>query len=195
MTFTKIIMKKLLLITLSAFLFSCTPEVQEELNAVNNEDAFNKNVQTFMDFTVAFGEEDIDRVVAFFADSALWSPPEYNSYEWLSRDELKGALSNYMKSFDGLKFTPGINLPEGNVVDGFWGGSRYRSDGLENTSSLSSASPNNIRVYGTWSSVHTESGKETFSKWYAIVNFNDNGKIVRFNDWFNVDGLQVQINQ
>ena len=81
-------MKKLLLITLSAFLFSCTPEVQEELNAVNNEDAFNKNVQTFMDFTVAFGEEDIDRVVAFFADSALWSPPEYNSYEWLSRDEL-----------------------------------------------------------------------------------------------------------
>ena len=188
-------MKKLLLITLSAFLFSCTPEVQEELNAVNNEAAFNKNVRTFMDFTVAFGEEDIDRVVAFFADSALWSPPEYNSYEWLSRDELKGALSNYMKSFDGLKFTPGINLPEGNVVDGFWGGSRYRSDGLENTSSLSSASPNNIRVYGTWSSVHTESGKETFSKWYAIVNFNDNGKIVRFNDWFNVDGLQVQINQ
>ena len=188
-------MKKLLLITLSAFIFSCTPEVQEELNAVNNEDAFNKNVQTFMDFTVAFGEEDIDRVVAFFADSALWSPPEYNSYEWLSREELKGALSNYMKSFDGLKFTPGINLPEGNVVDGFWGGSRYRSDGLENTSSLSSASPNNIRVYGTWSSVHTESGKETFSKWYALVNFNDNGKIVRFNDWFNVDGLQVQINQ
>ena len=33
------------------------------------------------------------------------------------------------------------------------------------------------------------------SKWYAIVNFNDSGKIVRFNDWFNVDGLQVQINQ
>ena len=85
--------------------------------------------------------------------------------------------------------------PGGNVVDGFWGGSRYRSDGAENTSSLSSASPNNIRVYGTWSSVHTESGKQTYSKWYAIVNFNENGKIVRFNDWFNVDGLEVQINQ
>ena len=64
-----------------------------------------------------------------------------------------------------------------------------------NTSSLSSANPNNLRVYGTWSSIHTESGKKTYSKWYAIVNFNEAGKIVRFNDWFNVDGLQVQINE
>ena len=188
-------MKKLLLIFLSAIIFSCTTEVKEELNAVNNEAAFNKNVQTFMDFTTAFGDEDIDGVMNLFADSALWSPPEYNSYEWLNKDELKVALTNYMNAFDNLKFTPGINLPGGNLVDGFWGGSRYRSDGNENTSSLSSSNPNNIRVYGTWSSTHTESGKETFSKWYAIVNFNDSGKIVRFNDWFNVDGLQVQINQ
>ena len=142
-----------------------------------------------------FIAKDIDGVMNLFADSALWSPPEYNSYEWLSKDELKVALTNYMNAFDNLKFTPGINLPGGNLVDGFWGGSRYRSDGNENTSSLSSSNPNNIRVYGTWSSTHTESGKETFSKWYAIVNFNDIGKIVRFNDWFNVDGLQVQINQ
>ncbi len=80
-----------------------------------------------MDFTIAFGEEDIDGVMNLFADSALWSPPEYNSYEWLSKDELKVALTNYMNSFDNLKFTPGINLPGGNLVDGFWGGSRYRS--------------------------------------------------------------------
>ena len=188
-------MKKLLLINSILFLFSCTPEVKEELNAVNNEAAFQKNVENFMAFTKAFGAEDIDGVMDLFADSALWSPPEYNNYEWLNKDELKGALTNYMNSFDDLKFTPGINLPGGNVVDGFLGGSRYRSDGAENTSSLSSANPNNIRVYGTWSSTHTESGKATYSKWYAIVNFNENGKIVRFNDWFNVDGLQVQINQ
>ena len=123
-------MKKLLLISLSAIIFSCTTEVKEELNAVNNEAAFNKNVQTFMDFTKAFGEEDIDGVMNLFADSALWSPPEYNSYEWLSKDELKVALTNYMNAFDNLKFTPGINLPGGNLVDGFWGGSRYRSDGM-----------------------------------------------------------------
>ena len=71
MTFIKIIMKKLLLIFLSAIIFSCTTEVKEELNAVNNEAAFNKNVQTFMDFTTAFGEEDIDGVMNLFADSAL----------------------------------------------------------------------------------------------------------------------------
>ena len=148
-----------------------------------------------MEFTERFGEEDIDGVMDMFADSALWSPPEYNSYEWISKDNLRSALSDYMSNFDNLSFTPGINLPGGNVVDGFWGGSRYRSDGAENSSSLSSASPNNIRAYGTWSSVHTETGKKTFSKWYAIINFNENGKIVRFNDWFNVDGLQVQVSQ
>ncbi len=188
-------MKKLLLIFSAVVFFSCTPEVKDELNVVNNEAAFNRNVQNFMAFTKAFSDEDIDGVMDLFADSALWSPPQYNSYEWLSKEDLKGTLLNYMNSFDDLKFSPGINLPEGNVVDGFWGGSRYRSDGYENSSSLASSSPNNIRVYGTWSSVHTESGKQTYSKWYAIVNFNDNGKIVRFNDWFNVDGLEVQINQ
>jgi len=188
-------MKKILIISSALLIFSCTNEVKEELNAVNNEAIFQKNVENFMEFTMRFGEEDIDGVMEMFADSALWSPPEYNSYEWMSKDNLRSALSEYMSNFDNLSFTPGINLPGGNVVDGFWGGSRYRSDGAENSSSLSSASPNNIRAYGTWSSVHTETGKETFSKWYAIINFNEDGKIVRFNDWFNVDGLQTQVNQ
>ena len=57
-----------------------------------------------------------------FADSALWSPPEYNSYEWMSKENLRSALSDYMSNFDNLSFTPGINLPGGNVVDGFLGG-------------------------------------------------------------------------
>ena len=188
-------MRKFLFITISAVLISCTNEVKEELNAVNNEATFQQNVENFMEFTKRFGNEDIEGVMDMFADSALWSPPEYNSYEWMPKDSLMGAMSNYMNNFDELTFTPGINLTGGNVVDGFWGGSRYRSDGAENTSSLSSASPNNIRVYGTWSSVHSETGKQTYSKWYAIINFNERGKIIRFNDWFNVDGLEVQINQ
>jgi hypothetical protein len=187
-------MKNLTQILCLTFLFSCTPEAKEELNAVNNEATFQKNVKNFMDFTKEFKNENIDGVMNMFADSAQWSPPEYNSYTWKTKDELRDGLLNYMNSFDDLTFTPGINLPGENVVDGFWGGSRYRSDGNENTSSSSSSNPNNLRIYGTWSSIHTESGKKTYSKWYAIVNFNEAGKIVRFNDWFNVDGLQVQIN-
>ena len=98
----------------------------------------------------------------------------------------------YFKDYDYITFTPGINLPNNNSVNGFWGGSNFRSDGSE-SSSQPSINPNNIRVYGTWNSKHTETGKETFSKWYAIINFNSAGKIVRFNDWFNVDGLEKQI--
>ncbi len=188
-------MKKITLIFSLLVLISCTQEMKEELNSVNNEAIFQKNVENFILFTKAFGDENIDEAMNLFADSALWSPPEYNSYEWKTKEDLRAALQNYMYTFDEITFTPGINLPQNNLVDGFWGGSRFRSDGKENTSSLSSSDPNNLRVYGTWSSIHTESGKITYSKWFALVNFNEAGKIIRFNDWFNVDGLQVQINQ
>ena len=103
-------MKKFLLVNMIAVFFSCTNEVKEELNAVNNEATFQKNVENFMEFTQRFGKEDIEGVMDMFADSALWSPPEYNSYEWVSKDNLRDALSNYINNFDDLSFTPGINL-------------------------------------------------------------------------------------
>ena len=77
-------------------------------------------------------------VYEFFADSALWSPPEYNSYEWLSKDELKVALTNYMNAFDNLKFTPGINFLVEILLMDF--GEVQGIDLMdENTSSLSSS--------------------------------------------------------
>ena len=49
-----------------------------------------------------------------------WNVKKYNSYTWKSKDELRDGLLNYMNSFDSLTFTPGINLPGENVVDGFY---------------------------------------------------------------------------
>lgn len=170
----------------------CTPNVKEELNAVDNEATFKSNVSSFMEFTQHFKAEDIDKLMEMFADSVLWSPPVYNGYSWLEKESMVQTFEIYFKDYDNITFTPGINLPNNNSVDGFWGGSNFRSDGSE-SSSQPSINPNNIRVYGTWNSKHTETGKETFSKWYAIINFNSAGKIVRFNDWFNVDGLEKQI--
>ena len=173
-------------------MIACTPNVKEELNAVDNEATFKSNVSSFMEFTQHFKSEDVDKVMGMFADSVLWSPPVFNDYEWLEKEAMVETFKNYFKDYDNITFTPGINLPNNNTVDGFWGGSNFRSDGSE-SSSQPSINPNNIRVYGTWNSKHTETGKETFSKWYAIINFNSAGKIVRFNDWFNVDGLEKQI--
>ena len=44
-------MKKFLLVSTVLLIFSCTNEVKEELNAVNNEAKFQKNVENFMEFT------------------------------------------------------------------------------------------------------------------------------------------------
>ena len=59
-------MKKFLLINIIAVFFSCTNEVKEELNAVNNEATFQKNVENFMEFTQLFGKEDIEGVMDMF---------------------------------------------------------------------------------------------------------------------------------
>ena len=186
---------KLFQITLLVLLiYGCTPNVKEELNAVDNEATFKSNVSSFMEFTEHFRNEDMEKLMSMFADTVLWSPPVYNGYEWLGKDAMIQTFEGYFTEYDNISFTPGINLPNENVVDGFWGGSNFRSNGSE-SSSQPSINPNNIRVYGTWNSTHTESGKETFSKWYAIINFNSAGKIVRFNDWFNADGLEKQIAQ
>ena len=180
------------ILTVVIFFSACTPGVKEELNSVDLEATFNSNVNSFMKFTEHFREENIDKLMAMFADTVLWSPPVYNDYMWLDKESMAKVFEEYFQEYDDITFTPGINLPNENIVSGFWGGSNFRSNGSE-SSSQQSINPNNIRVYGTWNSTHTETNKKTYSKWYAIINFNSAGKIVRFNDWFNVDGLEKQI--
>ena len=52
-----------------------------------------------------------------------------------------------------------------------------------------------MRVYGTWSTVHTETGAPVYNKWYGVINFNEDNKIATFSDWMDVNGMQVQIQQ
>jgi hypothetical protein len=50
-----------------------------------------------------------------------------------------------------------------------------------------------MRVYGTWSGTHTESGAKVYNKYYGVLNFNSDGKIAELSDWMDVNGMQVQI--
>ena len=36
-------------------------------------------------------------------------------------------------------------------------------------------------------------GKKVSNKWYGLIIFNEDGKISYFSDWFDVNGIQVQI--
>ena len=67
-----------------------------------------------------------------------------------------------------------------------WSGSVFPK---ENASSA----PNAIRQYGTWTATHTESGKEVGVKWFALGFINNDGNIVRWSEYFDVNGLAVQI--
>jgi hypothetical protein len=51
-----------------------------------------------------------------------------------------------------------------------------------------------MRVYGTWSMNHTETGAPVSNKWYGVLTFNEDGKIAVFSDWMDVNGMEVQIN-
>ena len=134
---------QVLSLLLIVFVLSCTPNVKEELNAVDNAATFKDNVDTFMKFSEHFNSEDMDNVMSMFADSVLWSPPNYNDYQWLEKEVMAQAFQNYFDNYDNITFSPGINLPDDNIVDGFWGGSNFRSNGSE-SSSQPSINPNNI---------------------------------------------------
>ena len=83
-------------------LFSCTPEAKEELNAVNNEVTFQRNVESFMNFTKEFRNENIDVVMDMFAcsfedihfDKLLKAEVYTNSWVELNEKNLIDAIKN-----------------------------------------------------------------------------------------------------
>ena len=100
---------------------------------------------------------------------------------------MREALKYYHDTYDDITFEEGIDLAMGGEKQpAYWGGSVYPS---ETATDL----PNNVRIYGTWRAVHSETGKVVYNKWYGLMFFNADGKIGRFTDWFDVNGMQVQI--
>ena len=41
--------------------------------------------------------------------------------------------------------------------------------------------------------IPTTTGAKTGTKWYGVLNFNDDNKVATFSDWMDVNGIQVQI--
>ncbi|RZP00671.1 MAG: nuclear transport factor 2 family protein [Flavobacteriales bacterium] len=146
---------------------------------------FQAQIETFKTFTDGFLNEDIDLLMSVMADSVQWSPPNYNGNQLIDSDGLRAAGISYFEGFDGITFNEGDGLVGSD--NGFWSGSLY-SAGETNTD------PSVMRVYGTWSMTHTETGAPVSNKWYGVLTFNEDGKIAVFSDWMDVNGMQVQVN-
>jgi len=116
-----------------------------------------------------FIAKDLDGMMDMYADDAIWSPA--NTLDSLSKDALREGMTGWMTefevfSFDERQYYPGVDdnyVPNGSV-----------------------------RVYGTWNGTHN-SGAQTVTKYYCVLEFNDDGKIVTDLEWFDLGGVFDQI--
>ncbi|MBN09226.1 MAG: hypothetical protein CMC79_02490 [Flavobacteriaceae bacterium] len=186
-------MKKLIAIfALAGLIFSsCDTKVETkvEWGGPSDEDnaTFSKQIETYGTFRQGFNEENMEMLMGTMADSLKWSPAWYNENKILGYDDLKSQLQEYFNQFDNITFAEGEGLVNPNAP-AFWAGSHYSSG--EN---MASSSPSIMRVYGTWSATHSESGAKVFNKYYGVLNFNSDGKIAEISDWMDISGMQAQI--
>ena len=179
-------MKKLIYLILSApIIFSSCNQAPAGPSA-EDQAVFEKNIATFQSFAQNFNEENLDGLMSFVADSVKWSPPYYNENKLLGYDDFSAAVTGYFDNFEDITFVEGKGLIGSDK--GFWGGSTFSSGSAD-------PNPNILRVYGTWMTTHTATGAPANNKWYAVISFDEDGKIATFSDWMDVNGMNVQIEQ
>ena len=178
-------MKNIFILFVLTLIIACEAPAASSVSDANLV-KFEQQIEAFEIFTKGFYNEDIDQLMSVVSDSVQWSPPQYNGGVLLGYDDFKAAGLYYFENFDEITFNPGEGLVGSNYA--YWSGSLY-SEGETNTD------PNVMRVYGTWSTVHTETGAPVYNKWYGVINFNEDNKISTFSDWMDVNGMQVQIQQ
>lgn len=171
-------------------LFSCKEKEQEVEVVVEETEApdsadYDKKVAVVRAFYRAHCDEDIDALSSMLSDDMKWSPPAYNGNQWLGKEELIAALQGYHDNFDNIKYAEGLVMPD-STANGFWSGSVFPGQNAN-------ASVGVLRVYGTWTAKHTESGKDIGLKFYNLTSVNSDGKIVQSSDYFDVNGLAAQI--
>lgn len=147
--------------------------------------AFNQKVETLRSFIKSHSDEDLNALKELLADTLKWSPPAYNGNQILGKKDYLAVLEGYHQKFENIKYDEGIVL--GDIKEGgWWSGSAFPEESASST-------PDAIRMYGTWTATHTESGKEIGVKWYAISWVNDAGKIAQMTEYFDVNGIAAQI--
>ncbi len=148
---------------------------------------FQKNIDAHATFAKAFNEENMELLMSTMADSLKWSPAFYNENKILGAEDFKSQIQVYFDQFDEVTFHPGEGLINEDAP-AYWAGSHYSSgEGMVTTS------PNGIRVYGTWSAIHTETGAKIYNKHYGVLTFNSDNKIAEISDWMDISGMQAQI--
>ena len=169
-------MRKLAILLIILFVSCQTPTsgVSE-----TNSNTFEQNVQTIKDtWILGFEEENLEKAISFMADSIKWTGPNGNT---VGMESLKQSIQYWMETFDEMTYSEGDGLP--GSVTGFWGGNTYPV-------SQAMSAPNNVRMYGTWSMKNTATGKTASTKHYAVLTFNEDGKVHTATEYASFDDVR-----
>lgn len=184
---------KLLSLALMAVfaLFGCKQAEEAEEEMATEEVAspdyaeFERKVGIIKAFFEAHCNEDLEALAGMISDTLQWSPPNYNGNKWLGKEDFLAALKGYHDTYDNIKYESGVVTAD-DVVNGYWSGSVFPEEGA-------SISADVIRIYGTWTATHTESGKEIGVKYYGTSSINADGQLVASSDYFDLGGIADQI--
>ena len=169
-------MRKLAILLIILFV-SC----QAPTSGVSETDSntFEQNVQTIKDTWIqGFEEENLEKAISFMAYSIKWTGPNGNT---VGMESLKQSIQYWMDTFDEMTYSEGDGLPGTDV--GFWGGNTYPI-------SQAMSGPNNVRMYGTWSMKNTATGKTAKTKHYAVLTFNEDGKVHTATEYASFDDVR-----
>jgi len=153
-----------------------------ENESQKKQEIFARNLATTKAWMQGMTDEDLDAQLDLMADDAQWNPAQYNGNVLVNKEGTGEALKWYHDNFNDVIFHEGLDLTS-KKSDGFFGGSVYPQND----------NPNVVAVYGTWTPVHAETGKQVFNKWHGVLEFNEAGKIIYLSDFFDVNGIQVQL--
>lgn len=169
-------------IVLSLFLLvSCKEVAKTETTAAPDHAAFDKKVEVLRSFYKAHSAEDFAAVSNLFSDTLKWSPPYYNENKWLGKTELLEALKANQDNYENIKYTEGLVRPD-TTAGSYYAGSVFPK---ETASSL----PVNIRSYGTWTAIESKSKQPVGAKFYSLAAVNEDGKIIIYSDYFDINSL------
>ena len=154
-------MKKIIIILFGIGLISCSGN--------QHHPDFEKNKAVIQKFVNLHSVEDWEAQAELLHEDLSWSQPVYGSENY-GKDEHFEAMKMYQSMFDNIKYETeywlaGID-PETGIRDG------------------------SVRTYGTWTGVHTETGKEFKLNAYHAISFKD-GKIVGGGDYFDFGGFMA----
>ena len=156
-------MKKLIaLLILSTLVLSCQEKKQTSEDSIMS--LFKKNTETTKAWLDAFMKNDSTTFFSdkFMSDDFIWSPPAVGM-DSLPKSEWEKAFRGFMTNYDNKTLTNPqyfAALDDDNLPDG------------------------NVRVYGTWTSNFADTGKKSMLKWYAVFQYNEEGKLSHYMEWY-----------